>query len=404
MLRHSLLYSGIVMLLVFTILPLQAQQDSNTDNDTPEQVEISNINSNAEPFLGQTVRIEAKLVEVTGDHAFFIQDDGLIPDQLLVIYDEDTISGFELPVLAEGDIEVRVFGEVVLFDESVLEEHAPDLSLDDVVFEHYEDEAFLIAQGVSVIAHVDPELHDLPDIPLIHEERDYYMERDVILQADLVESISPHALVIQQGDMMETHTMLVLHTADQVEGIATASLASEDVHVRVRGTVHAFERGRFSQMMGLDFSEEEFNDYADDLVVVAEEIHVIEDINWEELQQLSVDRVTDDVGSYLGVEITIQDSLLESISDRIFLMEDNDFMNPERIMVFDNREDGADDMDFAQLAASESDVRVEGTLYTFDRAEFEQAFDMTFDEETYGDYEGMPVLVAHSIATVVEEE
>mgnify|MGYP006902065579 CR=1 FL=1 len=402
--RHSLLYSVIVMLLVFTLLPLQAQQDSNTNNDTPEQVEISNINSNAEPFLGQTVRIDAKLVEVVGDHAFFIQDDGLIPDQLLVIYEEDTISGFEIPVLAEEDIRVSVLAEVAPFETSVLEEHSPDLSLNDAVFENYEDEAILIASVVSVVSHVDAELHDLPDIPLIREETDYYTDRNVILQADLVESISPHAILIQQDDMLETHTMLVLYTNEDIDSIPAANLAAEDVHIRIHGTVYVFERGRFSQMMGLDFSEEEFNDYADDLVVVADEIHVIEDINWEELQQLSVDRVTDDIVSYLGVEITIQDSLVESISDRMFLMEDNDFMNPERIMVFDNREDGSDDMDFAQLAASESDVHVEGTLYTFDRAEFERAFDMTFAEETYGDYEGTPVLVAHSIATVGEDE
>lgn len=114
----------------------------------------------------------------------------------------------------------------------------------------------------------------------------------------------------------------------------------------------------------------------------------------------SLDAVLDDPDSYYGQYLAIEADLVETVNDRIFMLQDNDLINADQLRIV-YVADAAPSADIAALADEDANVRITGTLQQFSLENFRHDYvvvDLT--DDGYADWDGQPVLVADSLTVV----
>jgi hypothetical protein len=112
---------------------------------------------------------------------------------------------------------------------------------------------------------------------------------------------------------------------------------------------------------------------------------------------LTISEINDNPNDFLGQVVFVEGEFAERLGDNSFRLSEagRQDQNNQILVVL------TDATDSPLILDTESPLQVSGVVRTFDREEFEEEFDLTFDdEELYDTFDGRPVIVAELVAAI----
>lgn len=302
------------------IVAVQAQEETPESTPMPEATEmdlseepisLDTITDDPDVYYGQTVTLQDNIVEALAPRIFVMERQQLLQsDRLLVVYNTDSIEGFDIVQIANNDLEARVTGtleQFILGD--IYDQYTPDLDFDlfQETFGDYEGNAVLIADSVNIVDEVDPDDIEETDIHDVLDNPTALMDQEVTIQEQLVEYIAPNIYKIEDKDFFNPADLIVIYTVDDaVNGLPVIELADQDPEVVVTGTVRNFDLLGLEQEYGVDFDDEVYSSY-EGPVLIASSIVLSEEVDTSEMND-GMDVTADpnmDVDTGANVEIVV---------------------------------------------------------------------------------------------------
>lgn len=125
---------------------------------------------------------------------------------------------------------------------------------------------------------------------------------------------------------------------------------------------------------------------------------------YKDAQNVTIDEVVDNPGSYAGRLVTLRSEAEKTDSPYSFRLDDNDGISlfgldfdDDEVLVFDTS-----GVPFTLPEEDDIDVQVTGVVRTFILADIERELGVDLDPDLYVDYENKPVIFARSIALAPE--
>lgn len=240
-------------------------------------VTVAQLVSNLDRYLGQTVTVQSDVDRVLGPHHFMLDENavlaGGIDSDLWVISPSFTIND----VITDGMV-AEVTGTVRRVVSGQVEDE-DDLDLD-LFGQDNEGRAILIAQTVRRVPArtgddapaIDPTMSEQYGQQITVAEivgnADDFIGKTVIVSGDVQRAIGTHALILDEDALLAggiDNDLLVI-------GAPVPVTLSDEDRVQVTGMVRIFDLVQIEQATGLDLQAEEFAQYTDRLVLVAQSI------------------------------------------------------------------------------------------------------------------------------------
>ncbi len=238
------------------------------------------------------------------------------------------------------------------------------------------------------------------DIDLINDDPMTYVGETVTIQDELVEAITPQIFVMEREALLESDRILVVNNSNTIDGFDLRELADNDVEVQVTGTIQEFVLGdvyeQYTTDLDLDLFQDTFEDYDGEIVVIADNVIIIDDLDMDEIEPLELGDILDDPALMVDQTVTIEEQFVEYLGANVYVIEDKDFFSPEQIVVITTGENLINGLDPEVLADEDPEVSVTGTVRAFDMQGLEDEFGIELDNDFFEDYEDA-VIVAESI-------
>ncbi|MEQ8674681.1 MAG: hypothetical protein RLP44_10165 [Aggregatilineales bacterium] len=265
----------------------EADMSMDDDMTADETVSLDAITDDPEVYYGQMITVEDEIVEALAPRIFVMERSQLLQsDRLLVVYNTDSIEGFDIVQIANNDLTARVTGTLEQFIvRDIHELYTPDLdfSLFEETFADYEGNAVLIADTVTITDEVDREDIDEPDIHDVLDNPTALMEQELTLEEQLVEFIAPNIYRIEDKDFFSPAELMVIYSGDDtIDGIPVQELVEEDPEVTVTGIVRDFDLTGLEQEFGVDFDDDVYGGY-EGPIFIASSIVLREEVDTTEM-------------------------------------------------------------------------------------------------------------------------
>ena len=198
-------------------------------SDGSTNVQTEEVAENTEGYIGQIVTVRSAPVEKVGDNSFTINDEQFFGSEPILVINA---SGEPL-LLPEDDVEVQVTGEVRNFLISEVNQEF-DLTLDQNLYEEYEDQPVIIAQSIALA----PEPGEISDNP-----EQYYGET-LAVTGEVEEIQSEDTFTLQEEQLLGADNLLVIY-AQPKAGSPEAQAAppptiTDNEQVAVTGVLRPF--------------------------------------------------------------------------------------------------------------------------------------------------------------------
>ncbi len=217
-------------------------------------------------------------------------------------------------------------------------------------------------------------LSDVADNP------EAYMGQTVMVTGEVSEILGPQVFRMNEGNLLDIgDEILIVHTAEQ----APANL-SEDVNIRVTGTVRSFVEAEVDRDF-FGFDDELYVEYENRVAIVADSVEPI----------ATVSNINEDPEAYYGQEVSVIGDVVELVSTNVFQLDDPALLGGDTVLVV---------LGEGMTVVEGETVQVMGTVRQFNLTEVEGEMGFDLEDELFTDYEGSPAIVASSIAPAPSAE
>jgi len=386
-------YLSAMLAMLLLVMTVSAQDETPMPPVEPTDVSLDAVLDDPESFYGSMVNVEGDLVEAVATNAFLFQDDDLIiTEQILVVFDSGELENFNLDQLGDEDIRVTVVGEVVAFARDEVADTLDD-DYDVNLFDAYDGDNFIIADSVTLVETPDQQELTIT-IGDIQDEPEFYLDEIVTLEGELTDIYSVNTAVIDDGD-----PMLVVYDLTQFDDFNIVELLEEDVQVLVEGTVQMFSVDDPTMVLLDDVdldAQDDLEMFNGTPAVVAETMTVVSDLP-EDLET-TTDTMVEYPDFYVNTNVMVRGEAVEAVSSNAFLLN----TEGENIIVVYNPEDLSDPI--ADITEEDVEVEVQGIAQYFEREAYEEEFDIDMDVELFDDYEDQISINATDVRIVEETE
>lgn len=244
--------------------------------------------------------------------------------------------------------------------------------------------------------------NDIVDIDSINDDPMSYVGEVITIQDDIVEAITPRIFIVEHDTLFESDRVLVINNSASIDGIDIRQLADNDVQAQITGTIEQFVLGdiyeEYTPDVDFDFFQDTFSDYDGAVYLRADEITLLEEVDMDDMDDVSMDLsdILDNPAEFVDQEVIIEEQFVEYLSPNVYVIEDKDFFNPERIVVIITGENTINDLNPEILADDDPEVFVTGIARAFDLEALEGEFEVELDNDYFSDYEDL-IIVAESI-------
>ncbi|MEP0906342.1 hypothetical protein NC969_12600 [Leptolyngbya subtilissima ST-M1] len=239
--------------------PEQETSDGSTNVQTEEVAE------NTEGYIGQIVTVRSAPVEKVGDNSFTINDEQFFGSEPILVINA---SGEPL-LLPEDDVEVQVTGEVRNFLISEVNQEF-ELTLDQTLYEEYEDQPVIIAQSIALA----------PEPGEISENPEQYYGETLAVTGEVEEIQSEDTFTLQEEQLLGADNLLVIYAqpkAGSPESQAAPPTITDNEQVAVTGVLRPFVVSELERDYDLTWDagvqEQLEADYSEKPVLIATQIY-----------------------------------------------------------------------------------------------------------------------------------
>lgn len=114
------------------------------------------------------------------------------------------------------------------------------------------------------------------------DDPDAYYGQRLTIEDELVEAVNGRVFMIQDDDLIDADQLAVIYTGDGSLDFDVFTVADEDLTVRVTGTLRQFFMSEFQTEFDMvDFGDEQFADWEEREVLVADHITLVEPVESE---------------------------------------------------------------------------------------------------------------------------
>lgn len=208
-----------------------------------------------------------------------------------------------------------------------------------------------------------------------------YLGQTVSIRGDMVEAIGENAFVLRDDQLFGGNEVIVFNTSGNP---LTMPVGSDTERFQVTGQVQQLALDDIAQQHGLTLDEETYGEYADTPVILAESIVLAPEPN----------EISDNPEAFYNQLIAVEGEVGEQYDPATFTVSQEQLLGGADVLVV-----GENPVEMT-LENAEAVVIV-GTLRPYVATEFEQEFNLGWDEELQQtiatDYNEEPVIVAEQV-------
>ncbi|MBD2105512.1 hypothetical protein [Nodosilinea sp. FACHB-13] len=233
-------------------------------SDGSTNVQTEEVAENTEGYIGQIVTIRSAPVEKVGDNSFTVNDEQFFGSEPILVINA---SGEPL-LLPEGDVEVQVTGEVRNFLISEVNQEF-DLTLDQNLYEEYEDQPVIIAQSIALA----------PEPGEISENPEQYYGETLAVTGDVEDIQSEDTFTLQEDQLLGADSLLVVYAQPKAGSASEAvpPTITDNEQVAVTGVLRPFVVSELERDYDLTWDAEVLQqleaDYSEKPVLIATQIY-----------------------------------------------------------------------------------------------------------------------------------
>ncbi|MDP9314534.1 MAG: hypothetical protein M3R24_27260 [Chloroflexota bacterium] len=399
----------------------------------PGNATIPEILQTPDQYIGKHVIIAGETLDVLDTNGIVVAANAIEPGMemadagLLVLGTQEGLFSFDDEWLSER---VLASGIVRSYPDLATLETEIGYDLDDAIYTPFVNKPVLLAtamqqanaiDGAAMLGQTDYANVSVADIV---GEFDTYVGRQVAVQSNVEEVISPQAFTLDEDALLEggiDNDLLVI-SANQNLGFINEEFVDDGVVVA--GTVRQFVIADIERELGYDLDDNLFTDWADKPVIVA---NVVRQLDLEALApappaiepaapalaaetpdpaamreaaltegNITVAEITSNLSEFVGREVAVTSDVEEVIGPTAFsLDEDAAFaggIDNDLLVVSANQNPAV-----AFTDVDDRTVMVRGTVRAFDLAAFENELGYDLDDALYADWVGRPAIVATTV-------
>jgi hypothetical protein len=195
--------------------------------------------------------------------------------------------------------------------------------------------------------------------------------KTVTVSGEVEKVIGPKAFTIEGDKLFNDPEVLVIS--------ATGSPIIEDTLVQVTGTLRKFVGAEIEQEFDLNLAQELEVEFRDKPVLIATAVALTP----------RPGEIAESPSLFMGKTVTVSSKVAKVIAPNAFTLDDKELIGGKELLVVGAIPAGG-------LIHEGETVRVRGPVRKFVTAEIERDFDFDLQPELEVEYEGRPVVIAHS--------
>jgi hypothetical protein len=206
-----------------------------------------------------------------------------------------------------------------------------------------------------------------------------YVGQTVTVRADAMETVGESSFILQDDDWFGGEEVLVLNTT----GSAFVLPPGEETEVQATGEVQEFVVAEVEEEYGLELDPELYVEYENQPAILAESLALSPDPA----------QVSANPEAFYNQTLAFEADIEEILAPDVFKLDEDQFFGGEGLLVLQSEP--------APAVEEGETVTVTGVLRPFVRAEIEQDYDFTWNDDLVrqieAEYNQEPVLVADEI-------